>query len=206
MARYRGPRLRIIRRLGENLPGLMCIDEKKIEKQHPPGEHGKNKRNKVSDYQLHLKEKQKLRYHYGVLEKQLRRYSKSAFNSKDNTEIVLLSLLERRFDNVVYRSGFFRSIKAARQAVNHGHLLLNNKKNDIPSCILNINDVVSFKANSKIARSIVESNQTHHNIFTPSYLNIDNKLKMIKVVAEPLRKDVPININGQLVVEYYSGR
>jgi small subunit ribosomal protein S4 len=206
MARYRGPRLKVIRRIGENIPGLMCIDQKNIEKQYPPGEHGQIRKGKLSDYQLHLKEKQKIRYHYGILERQLKRYSKIAFKSKDNTGLSLLIILEKRIDNIIYRAGFFRSIRAARQAVVHGHILINKKKNNIPSYIIKINDIIEFCNHSKIKKQILLNTASKHTISVPNYINIDKNNKSISVISEPIRKDIPININEQLVIEYYSGR
>lgn len=206
MARYRGPRLKIIRRIGENLPGLMCVDQKNIEKQYPPGEHGRIRKGKPSDFQLHLKEKQKLRYHYGLLEKQLKNYSKLAFQSKKNTGLAFLLTLEKRMDNIIYRAGFFRSIKAARQAISHGHLLINKKKNDIPSYIMRIKDTIEFCNDSKIKAQLISNNSTKHTVPIPDYLNVDKHDKNVTIISEPMRKDVPINVNEQLVIEYYSGR
>jgi small subunit ribosomal protein S4 len=206
MARYRGPRLRVIRRIGDNIPGLMCIDQKNIAKQYPPGEHGKTKKGKFSDYHLHLKEKQKLRYHYGILEKQLRRYTKIAFRDKGNTGFVLLSILERRLDNIIYRTGLFRSIKAARQAVVHNHIKINNKRVNIPSFLTKTNDVIEFCQTSKLEKKLFPASKSSHAIPIPEYINIDNSKKSITIISHPIRKDIPININEQLVIEYYSGR
>lgn len=201
MARYRGPRLKVIRRLGENLPGLMCVEKKT--KQYPPGEHGQIHKSKYSDYQLHLREKQKIRFHYGVLERQLKKYSKIAFKSKLQTGLMLLSILERRIDNVVFRSGFFRSIKAARQVIVHNHILINKRRINIPSYIVKINDIIEFSEQSKIKERVVIKSS---NIPYPSYISIDSEKKTVTVISDPERKDIPININEQLVVEYYSGR
>jgi len=206
MARYRGPRLKIIRRIGENLPGLMYIDKTNIERNYPPGEHGLNKKGKPSDYQLHLNEKQKLIYHYGLVEKQLKKYCKSAFRSKENTGKLLLSTLERRLDNIVYRSTFFRSIKASRQAIVHKHILVNKKYINIPSYITKKDDIIEFRENSSIKNIIHLKQNIKHDIPVPSYLNLDLDKVSINIISDPLRKDVPININEQLVVEYYSGR
>jgi small subunit ribosomal protein S4 len=206
MARYRGPRLRIIRRIGDSIPGLMCIDQKNIEKQYPPGEHGKTRKGKFSDYHLHLKEKQKLRYHYGVLEKQLRRYIKIAFRDKGNTGFTLLSILEKRLDNIIYRSGLFRSIKASRQAIVHNHILVNNKYVNIPSFLIKIGDIIEFRNNSKLEKQLFPISKSAHTIPIPEYLSIDNNKKNITIVSDPIRKDIPINVNEQLVIEYYSGR
>jgi small subunit ribosomal protein S4 len=206
MARYRGPRLRVIRRIGDNIPGLMCIDQKNIEKQYPPGEHGKTRKSKQSDYHLHLTEKQKLRYHYGVLEKQLRRYTKIAFRNQGNTGFTLLSILEKRLDNIMYRSGLFRSMKAARQAVAHNHVIINNKKVNIPSFLVRVNDIIEFRNNSIFKSKLFPISKSAHAVPVPEYIQIDNDKKNIRILSNPIRKDIPININEQLVVEYYSGR
>ena len=130
MARYRGPRVKVCRALGVALPGLT---NKKINKQYPPGVHGASRRGKPSDYKIRLQEKQKLRFHYGVLEKQFRGYMTEAARRKGPTGENLINLLESRLDNLVWRLGFAPTIPAARQMVVHGHLTINGKKVDRPS-------------------------------------------------------------------------
>jgi small subunit ribosomal protein S4 len=203
MARYLGPRFKIVRRLDEDLPGLTRVNKKNIKKQYPPGEHGQSKKSKPSDYQLHLVEKQKLRFHYGVLEKQLSKYSKLAFKSKKNTGLVFLYILERRLDNVLFRSGFFATTKASRQAIVHKHILLNGNKTTIPSHITKTGDIISFakKYKVKIGNDIIKNEIT-----IPTYIAVDNVSKQINVISNPTREDIPITVNEQLVVEYYSGR
>lgn len=206
MVRYRGPRLKVIKRLGISLPGLMCAEQKNATNQYSTGQNNSSKRGKVSEYKLHLYEKQKLRFHYGVQEKQLRNYSKTAFKSKENTGLVLLNILEKRIDNIIYRAGFFRSIKAARQAIVHGHININNKKITIPSYIVKLKDSINFNNNSSLKKQIELIKKSAHNIPCPTYIDIDSKTKIIKINNNFTKKDIPININEQLVVEYYSGR
>jgi small subunit ribosomal protein S4 len=166
----------------------------------------KLEREKKSDYHLHLTEKQKIRYHYGVLEKQLRRYTKIAFRNKGNTGFTLLTILEKRLDNVIYRSGLFRSIKAARQAVVHNHIRINNKSVNIPSFLIKVGDTIEFRDNSKLEKKLFPISKPAHAVPIPESISIDNNKKSITIVSNPIRKDIPININEQLVIEYYSGR
>ena len=132
MARYRGPRLKICRALGVDLPGL-TTKIRKDHRQHPPGVHGAGRRGKPSDYKIRLQEKQKLRFHFGVVEKQFRKYMSEAARRKGPTGSNLISLLESRLDNVIWRLGFAPTIPAARQMVVHGHITLNGHKVDRPS-------------------------------------------------------------------------
>jgi len=206
MGRYRGPRLKIIKRLGTALPGLMCAEQKSTTNQYSTGQHNSNKRGKVSEYKLHLQEKQKLRFHYGVQEKQLCNYSKIAFKSKENTGLLLLNILEKRIDNIIFRAGFFRTIRAARQAISHGHITINNKKINIPSYSVQLKDSIQFNVKSPWKKQIEAIKKSAHNIPCPTYIDIDGKTKTIKINNNFTKKDIPININEQLVVEYYSGR
>ena len=151
MARYRGPRLRIIRRLGE-LPGLT---QKACTRNFPPGQHGpkrnswSNQKTKESQYAIRLKEKQKLRFNYGINERQLIKYVREARRRKGSTGEILLQILETRLDNIVFRLGFARTIAAARQLISHGHILINAKRINIPSYLCKVNDVISVNENSR---------------------------------------------------------
>ncbi|MCP4501880.1 MAG: 30S ribosomal protein S4 [Deltaproteobacteria bacterium] len=204
MARYTGPRLRIIRRLGTPLPGLMRTDPD-LRRPYPPGQHGPTRRKKLSDYALRLMEKQKLRFHYGISEKQLRKYVKKSFAAKGNSGLNLLSALERRLDNVVFRAGFQATIPASRQMVTHGHVFVNGKKVNIPSYRMMPGDVVTVNGKSKWKERIIENMADPNNLATPSYMEIDgDKNVSFKVVPE--REDVPLDLDPQLIVEYYSGK
>jgi small subunit ribosomal protein S4 len=199
MARYRGPKLRIIRRLGE-LPGLT---RKLSSRNYPAGQHGpKNKNLKESQYAVRLKEKQKLRFNYGVTERQLIKYVREARRRRGSTGELLLQILEMRLDNIVFRLGLAPTINAARQLITHGHIKVNSKQLNIPSYICKINDVISIHENSKdFVKKLVEKNLQNT---IPSHLdfNSDKLIGSIKTVTN--RENIGININELLVVEYYS--
>jgi small subunit ribosomal protein S4 len=205
MARYTGPRLKIVRRLGTPLPGLMRSDPD-LRRPYPPGQHGPTRRKKLSDYAFRLMEKQKLRFHYGVSEKQLRRYMEKASNQKGNKGTNLLLLLERRLDNVVFRAGYAATIPAARQMARHGHILINGKKVNIPSFQVRVGDVISVKENSKWKERAVEAMKDPNNLATPSYIEPEEGKPSVTVKSGPERDDIPLDIDPQLVVEYYSGK
>lgn len=199
MARYRGPRLRIVRRLGE-LPGL---SRKKARRSYPPGQHGQNRR-KLSEYGIRLEEKQKLRYNYGVSEKQLIRYVKKARRATGSTGQVLLQLLEMRLDNTVFRLGIAPTIPSARQLVNHGHITVNGKVLDIASYQCRPGDEISVKNNDR-SRNLVKTNLENPGLANlPNHLdfNKDNLLGKVNGIIE--REWIALNINELLVVEYYS--
>ena len=204
MARYTGPRLRIIRRLGTPLPGLMRTDPD-LRRPYPPGQHGPTRRKKLSDYALRLMEKQKLRFHYGVSEKQLRRYMKNAAKIKGNKGNTLLLILERRLDNMVFRAGWAPTIPAARQMARHGHITVNGKKLDIPSYQVKNGDVLGVKEKSKWKERSVEAMADPNNLARPTYMEVDEN-NVAKVIADPIPDDCPLDIDPQLVVEFYSGK
>jgi small subunit ribosomal protein S4 len=227
MSRYIGPRLRIIRRLGL-LPGLTRKTTKNRTK--TPGQHGKliftkSKRSSLSDdYRERLLEKQKLRFNYGVTEKQLVSYYHEAKRLKGSTGTSLLELLEARLDCIVYRLGFASTIPAARQIVNHGHIIVNNKTVNIPSFICRPNDIISIKDKSQSKKLIADNfeiqqqrrkliqrrmkrinlTKSRFHSLLPKHLEIDNDLLIGKVVSNVKRKDVLVRINELKVVEYYS--
>ena len=204
MSRYRGPKLRIVRRLGE-LPGLT---QKICSRNFPPGQHGPKKKltgsqkTKESQYAIRLKEKQKLRFNYGINERQLLKYIREARRRKGSTGEVLLQLLETRLDNIVFRLGFAPTIAAARQLVAHGHILVNQKKVTIPSFICKLKDVVTVCENS---RSLVSKSLNRATVpQVPSFLDL-NQEKLSAVVTSSVGRDmVGLQINELLVVEYYS--
>jgi small subunit ribosomal protein S4 len=204
MARYSGPRLRIIRRLGTPIPGLMRTDPD-LRRPYPPGQHGPTKRKKLSDYALRLMEKQKLRFHYGLSERQLRKYVAAAFSGKGNSGHILLQLLERRLDNVVFRAGFAPSMAAARQMVCHGHVTVNGKKVDIASFQLKAGNVVTMRETSKMKAKIGENIKDPNNLKVPDYLDVSDA-GVVTVKMLPERDAVPVDVDPQLIVEYYSGK
>jgi small subunit ribosomal protein S4 len=207
MSRYRGPRLRITRRLGF-LPGLTTKKSKNI---NPPGDHGaemakKKKRNKLSQYSLGLLEKQKLRFNYGVTERQLFNYVRKARRAPDSSGDVLLRLLEMRLDNIVYRLGMAPTIAAARQLINHGHVLVNDERVSFPSYQCKLLDQIKFKTNQNISESADNSNQkkTKLRYRTPRHLQFNYRTAVgtVKNIAD--RTVVSLKINELLVIEFYS--
>lgn len=203
MSRYTGPRLRVVRRLGgTELPGLMV--PKELRRPYPPGQHGPTQRIKLSDYAIRLREKQKLRAHYGVSEKQFRSYMKRAKRTGGNTGETLLLLLESRLDNVIYRLGFARTIRAARQMVNHGHVNVNERRVDISSFRLHTGDVIQVRPSSKHKERVLAEAQGPVLLALPSYLERhEAELKGVFKSA-PEHGDCPLAINESLVVELYA--
>lgn len=199
MSRYRGPRLRVVRRLGE-LPGLT---RKNPRRAYPPGQHGQA-RKKRSEYAIRLEEKQKLRFNYGVSEKQLISYVKKARSSQGSTGQRLLELLEMRLDNTVFRLGMAGTIPGARQLVNHGHIMVNGRVVDIPSYQCRPGDVIGVKNQDK-SRRLVETNMAYPGLANlPSHLEFDKNTLVGKVNGVVEREWIALSINELLVVEYYS--
>lgn len=201
MARYIGPKSKIARKFGEAIYGPDKFLEKK---NYPPGMHGVSKRRrKLSEYALQLKEKQKAKYTYGVLEKQFSNLFKKASRSKGITGEVLLQLLERRLDNVIYRLGLSSTRAGARQLVSHRHITVNNEVVNIPSYNLRPGDIVGVRQKSKsletISDSLASSGHTRY-----SWLEWDSSLMNGKFMSVPERTDIPENIKEQLIVELYS--
>lgn len=199
MSRYRGPRLRVHRRLGE-LPGLTRKTSKKLA---APGEHGQ-KSQKPSEYALRLEEKQKLKFNYGINEKQLLKYVKIAKKAQGPTGFVLLQILEMRLDNTIFRLGLAPTIPAARQLVNHGHIIVNEKKLDICSYQCKPGDTIQINKNQK------SQNLADQYLNFPGLTNIPNHLEFNhdnlsgKVNSIIEREWVALQINELLIVEYYS--
>jgi small subunit ribosomal protein S4 len=153
------------------------------------------------DYGIRLTEKQKLRYHYGVMEKQFRRYVEEAARRKGNTGEVLLQLLEQRLDNVVRRAGFVRTVWASRQMVVHGHVLLNGRKTDRPSYAVRAGDVITLRDRiHKLTRENMESMAGH---IVPGWMEVNPAELTVKILAPPTSDQVPFDVNTNLIVEYY---
>ncbi len=202
MSRRTGPRVRAMRALGAQLPGL---SSKSIERRpYPPGQHG-NARKKVTEYGRRLQEKQKLCRNYGVTERQLRRVMIDARRASGPSGERLLELLERRLDNAVYRSGFARSIPAARQLVNHGHVLVDGKKVDRSGFLVSAGQVVSFRPRSRELTSVAAALESPRETQT-SWLEVDKAQRSMRVVTLPDASSVPFSVDVQLVVEFYSQR
>ncbi len=206
MARYTESVCRQCRREGQKLflKGDRCFSEKCAvsRRPFPPGQHGQARRRKESEYGLQLREKQKARRIYGVLESQFRKYYEKAVREKGVKGENMLRHLERRLDNVAYRLGFGDSRAMARQMVNHGHLRVNGKKVDIPSFEVSVGDVISIKNQSRdipVFKALRENGKT-----TPKWLEFEADALTGKVVALPAREDIEQNIEEHLIVEMYS--
>lgn len=199
MSRYRGPRLRVVRRLGD-LPGLT---RKTARRAYPPGQHGQG-RKKRSEYATQLEEKQKLRFNYGLSEKQLLRCVRKAKRSAGSTGQVLLQILEMRLDNTIFRLGMAPTIPSARQLVNHGHVMVNGRVVSIASYQCRPGDVIGVrdKDNSK---TMVEENLKYPGLANvPTHLDFDKNNMTAKVTGVIEREWIALEINELLVVEYYS--
>ncbi len=206
MARYREAKCRLCRREGMKLflKGARCFTDKcAIERRnYPPGQHGLN-RGKLTPYGVQLREKQKCKRIYGVLESQFRKYFQWAEREKGVTGENLLRLLELRLDNVVHRLGFATSRRESRQMVAHGHFQVNGRKVSIPSLLVKVGDVVALRPNSKQAVRI-EDNLGGGRAQTPQWLDLDVEGKKGTVRSLPLREDIQIPVAEQLIVELYS--
>jgi len=200
MSKYRGPRLRIVRRLGE----LSACTRKIPKRSTRPGQHGENRR-KLTQFAYRLAEKQKLRFYYGISERQLVRYVKSARKAQGSTGQILLQQLEIRLDNIVHRLGWAPTLPAARQLVSHGHILVNKKCVTISSFSCSPNQVITIPDEIPIRR-LVEKNLHERIQNLPSHLslNVGNITAVVNQIAD--RRSLPLNLNELLVIEYYSNR
>ncbi|MDD3739922.1 MAG: 30S ribosomal protein S4 [Bacteroidales bacterium] len=201
MARYRGPQTKIARKFGEPIFGPDRVLEKK---NYPPGMHGlSKKRRKTSEYGIQLKEKQKAKYTYGILERQFRNTFEKATRSKGVTGIVLLQLLESRLDNVVFRLGVAPSRAAARQLVSHRHILVDGKLCNIPSYTVKPGEIIGVREKSKSLELITNSLSGFNHSKYP-WIEWDADVMAGKFMSIPEREDIPENIKEQLIVELYS--
>ncbi len=207
MARYTDSVCRLCRREGVKLflKGERCYTDKcAIERRnYPPGQHGQA-RAKFSEYAIQLREKQKLRRIYGVLERQFRRYFQTAESGKSVTGEALLILLERRLDNMVYRMGFANSRAEGRQLVRHGHCAINGRKVNIPAYLVKAGDVITIRERSRTVARIGEALEASQRRGIPDWLEVDRQTFTGKVKSLPLRADLTAPINEKLVVELYS--
>ncbi len=204
MSRYTGPRVKKMRALGVDLPGL---SRKSIDRRpYPPGDHGSARRGRKSDYGLQLLEKQKILLNYGITERQMRRLVREARNVPGPSGDKLFEFLERRLDNVVFRAGFAPTIPAARQIVNHGHFLLNNRRVDIPSIRLKLGDVVEVRARSRTMAVLVDS-MASNSLQLPNWLRLEAAEFRCSVLELPGGAEAaPFQVDVQKVIEYYSRR
>ena len=206
MARYRDAKCRLCRREGMKLflKGARCFTDKcAIERRnYPPGQHGLN-RGKLTAYGVQLREKQKAKRIYGVLEMQFRRYFHSAEREKGITGENLLRQLERRLDNVVHRLGFAASRRESRQMVAHGHLQVNGRKVSVPSYLVKVGDVVQLRSTSKM-QARVDENMNAGRGAVPQWLELDVNERRGVIRSFPLREDIQVQVTEQLIVELYS--
>ena len=200
MARYTGPKSKIARKFGEPIFG----EDKVLQRRNfPPGQHGMNRRRKTSEYGIQLREKQKAKYTYGVLEKQFRNLFDKASRMKGITGVILLQLLESRLDNVVYRLGIAPTRAAARQLVLHRHITVNGSVVNIPSYSVEAGDVVGVREKSKSLEVIADALAGFNHSKYP-WIEWEESSKAGKFLHVPQREDIPENIKEQLIVELYS--
>ena len=198
MANYTGPKLKLSRRVGVPIADIPKHTARR--QLNPPGAHGFRGR-RLRDYGIRLNEKQKLRYHYNIMENQFRRCMNAATRAKGNTGDVLLQMLERRMDNIIRRLGWARTIWAARQIVSHGHVLLNDRKTDRPSCQVKIGDTIRLKEGlHNLVRENLESMPGH---LVPGWLSFDPSTLTATVIAVPTADQVPFDVNMNLIIEFY---
>jgi len=201
MARYTGPRVRVSRRFGVPIFG----DSKYLERRnYPPGVHGPKARRKLTDYALGLMEKQKLRYYYGLQERQFKRVYEQALRRRGVTGETMLQILEMRLDNVVYRLGFAATRPAARQMVTHGHIRVNGRKFNIPSYAVKVNDVIEPR-DSDVSRQLVSRGlESSTSRPVPDWLSVNRDALRGVVMRVPTRDEIQPIANEQAVVEFYS--
>lgn len=206
MARITSPQCKQCRREGKKLflKGERCYSVKCgiARRAYAPGQHGQERRMRVSEYCMQLREKQKVKRIYGLMEKQFRKYYDEAAKMKGNTGSLLVVTLERRLDNVVYRTGLGASRRLARQLVNHGHFRVNGKKVDIPSFMVKEGDVITVKKETNAYFKNVR--ETLKGVQVPSWINFDEKKLETKINAMPSEKEAELDVNIHQVVEYYS--
>ena len=207
MARYTGPSCKLCRREGKKLflKGDRCLSDKCAVSRRAtvPGQHGAGRKT-VKEYGMQLREKQTARRYYGVQEKQFKKYYVKADKKSGIAGENLLSILESRYDNAVYRMGLASSRKEARQLVRHGHFTLNGKKADIPSIILKVGDVIELREKSRSSEKFKELIEGMANVTAPKWLDLNKDAVSAKVVAVPARDDVDFDFNDQLIIELYS--
>jgi small subunit ribosomal protein S4 len=208
MARYNGPVCRLCRREGEKLflKGERCYTDKCAMERRPyaPGEHGQSRGRKLSEFGVQLREKQKVKRIYGILESQFSGYFEKAEHQPGVTGDNFLQILESRLDNVVYRLGFATSRNEARQFVRHGHIKVNGRRVDIPSYQVDTGDKIEVKDSSKDMKRMTEVVEFNEGQETPSWLETNLDQLEGKVLGEPVRDDIDLPMQEQLIVEFYS--
>ncbi|MBQ4036533.1 MAG: 30S ribosomal protein S4 [Clostridia bacterium] len=208
MAKYTGPACRQCRREGVKmfLKGERCFSDKCpiTRRGTVPGQHGTARARMMKEYGLQLREKQKTRRYYGILETQFRNYYEKADAQEGMSGVNLLIMIERRFDNVVYRMGLAESRRDARQLVRHGHFTVNGKNANIPSMILKVGDEIAIKESKKARVKIKTLIEKSEGKIVPKWLEVDKENGKGKIIAMPAREDIDFEIDEQLIVEHYS--
>jgi len=205
MSRYRGPKLKISRRLG-TLPGLTTKKSNKINRPGKDGNANADTGKKLTEYGVRLEEKQKLKFNYGLTESQLYRYIKEARRRPGVTGLILLQLLEMRLDTICFTLGYAKSIAQARQLVNHGHITVNKKVVSIPSFQCRLNDIIGIKEKTS-SKTLIENNNKNNQVKDiPSHLKFDNSKLEAKILDYCAREDVSLQLDELLVIEHYSRR
>ncbi len=204
MAKYTGPKAKLCRRFGENIFGTAKYDRILGKRKYPAGQHGRTMRRKVSDYGVHLREKQKLRLTYGLMERQFRNYYVKANKAGGVTGDLLLQFLERRLDNVVYRMGFATTRMQARQFVNHGHFMVNGKKVDIPSFLCKEGDIIEVRPKSRGMKMHVDALDSSESSSPYGWLTIDKENMRGTFDSIPAASEIPVTVDLRLIVEFYS--
>lgn len=205
MSRYRGPKLKITRRLG-TLPGLTTKKSNKLNRPGKDGNTNADNGKKLTEYGIRLEEKQKLKFNYGLTENQLYSYVKEARRRKGVTGLILLQLLEMRIDTICFTLGYAKSIAQARQLVNHGHIAINQKVVSIPSFQCRLNDIISVKEKST-SKILIENNLKDNQVKNiPNHLKWDNVKLEAKILDYCDRDDVTLQLDELLIIEYYSRR
>lgn len=202
MARYRGPRLKKCRTVGTVLPGLTTAPT--LNRPFPPGEHGTKRRSKPSDYKIRLVEKQKARWHYGILESQFQRYVREASRMRGASGQNLVFLLESRLDNLVWRLGLARTITHARQLVVHGHILVDGGRVDRPSFHVRAGSEIAVRERSRAKPFVAEILEQSATSLKPSWLEFDPAKATGKLLMPPERSDLPFELNENAIIEFYS--
>lgn len=204
MAKVNTPKGKLVRKFGENIFGNPKYDKLLNRKPYAPGQHGQSRRSKLSNYGIQLQEKQKIKFMYGLLEKQFKLTFQKADKMEGETGTNMLQLLESRLDNIVYRLGFAFSRPAARQLVSHKHFLVNNRLVNIPSYILKPGDIIEVRSKSKKMDIIIDSMRRIKGDIDLTWLNIDKAKMKGTFISVPDRDEMQLTVNEQLVVELYS--
>lgn len=201
MSRNTGPKHRMCRRVGQALCGSPKCPA--LKRPYPPGVHGRRPRRRPSEYGLQILEKQKLKYLYGVNERQLRRYLKAARRTAGQTGERLLQILECRLDNIVYRLGFAQTLPGARQLVTHGHIEVNGRRVNIPSYIVEVGEQVGLREKSRQLAVVIESLETRA-AHVPDYLELDVESRSGRLLRIPSKDEIPVPVDDSLVIEFYA--